>query len=167
TNIINPDVTIITNISMDHTAFLGDSLDKIAKEKAGIIKSGIPVITTSQEDAAMEEIKKKSFGSGCPFYEYGKDFQTHIKTQSVNGIVFDYKGDSLLSDLTIPLTSTLQTENIACAIKAYEILLLMKGLTLKGKKNIVANALSNLAPPARTELTTYKGMKMLFRRQAL
>ncbi len=66
TNIISPILSIITNISFDHTQFLGDTLAKIASEKAGIIKSGIPVVIGEAEDDVREVFSKKAEEAGSP-----------------------------------------------------------------------------------------------------
>ena len=69
TNIIRPDVCIITNISFDHTQFLGDTLAKIAGEKAGIIKKGVPVIYDGNHPEAAEVIRKKAEEMQAPCWE--------------------------------------------------------------------------------------------------
>ena len=66
TNIIQPDLCIITNISFDHTQFLGDTLEKIAGEKAGIIKSGIPVIIGETTPETKPVFTKKAHETGAP-----------------------------------------------------------------------------------------------------
>lgn len=70
TNIIRPDVCIITNISFDHTQFLGDTLAKIAGEKAGIIKSGIPVVigetTPETKPVFLEKHRQRVLPSTLP-----------------------------------------------------------------------------------------------------
>ena len=65
TNIIRPDVCIITNISFDHTQFLGDTLAKIAGEKAGIIKSGIPVVIGETTPETKPVFLEKAQTNGC------------------------------------------------------------------------------------------------------
>lgn len=66
TNIISPDLSIITNISFDHTQFLGDTLDKIAREKAGIIKKGIPVIIGETTPETKPVFSEKAQNEGAP-----------------------------------------------------------------------------------------------------
>lgn len=68
TNIIQPDLCIITNISFDHTQFLGDTLEKIAGEKAGIIKSGIPVIIGETTPETRPVFTKKAHETGAPIF---------------------------------------------------------------------------------------------------
>ena len=66
TNIIMPDMCIITNISLDHTQFLGNTLEKIAKEKAGIIKSGIPVVIGETSTETRTVFQNKAAGTHAP-----------------------------------------------------------------------------------------------------
>src|SRR5512140_754924 len=65
TNVITPRVAIITSLSYDHMAVLGDTLAKIAGEKAGIIKPGVPVVSSSQKQEALEVLEKVSAARGC------------------------------------------------------------------------------------------------------
>jgi dihydrofolate synthase/folylpolyglutamate synthase len=60
TNIVTPVASVITNIEFDHEKWLGETLDKIAEEKAGIIKPGVPVVTTTDEPSALEVIRRKA-----------------------------------------------------------------------------------------------------------
>ncbi len=82
TNVIEPAVVGITNISMDHMNLLGKTLDSIAKEKAGIIKKGIPVITVPQEPLAMKEIKKQANAVKAPLLVTGKDIDFSYRFES-------------------------------------------------------------------------------------
>lgn len=72
TNVIDaPALTVITPVSMDHEGFLGDTLAKIAAEKAGIIKRGVPCIVGPQEDEALEVIEARATALGAPCLIYG------------------------------------------------------------------------------------------------
>jgi dihydrofolate synthase/folylpolyglutamate synthase len=82
TNVIEPAVVGITNISMDHMNLLGNTLDSIAKEKAGIIKKGIPVITVPQDPLAMKEIKKQANAVKAPLLVTGKDIDFSYRFES-------------------------------------------------------------------------------------
>jgi dihydrofolate synthase/folylpolyglutamate synthase len=82
TNVIEPAVVGITNISMDHMNLLGKTLDSIAREKAGVIKKGIPVITVPQEPLAMKEIKKQANAVKAPLLVTGKDIDFSYRFES-------------------------------------------------------------------------------------
>src|SRR5262249_3608778 len=73
TNIVEPDVTVITNIGLDHVHILGDTHSKIAREKAGIIKPGIPVITAAQDRDALEVIRQIAAENEAPLMSVGEE----------------------------------------------------------------------------------------------
>lgn len=73
TNICRPLITIITNIGLDHTHILGDTLEKIATEKAGIIKSTVPVLTWTRQPEARDVIIRRASELNCPLFVGGED----------------------------------------------------------------------------------------------
>src|SRR5262249_40927817 len=74
TNVCRPRVAVITNISFDHTQQLGNTLAKIAREKAGIIKSGVPVVSGVLEDEPRQVIEQVAAATGSPLRQLGDDF---------------------------------------------------------------------------------------------
>jgi folylpolyglutamate synthase/dihydropteroate synthase len=124
TNIITPEISIITNISYDHREFLGGTLKEIAHEKAGIIKRGVPVIASYQEPEAMNVIEKKAEEKDSELYIYGKDFSSVLKREDISEICFDYWSSNalMINDLILPLTGEHQMQNASVAIKAVELL---------------------------------------------
>lgn len=97
TNVIEPEVTVITPVSIDHEQFLGNTLAKIAAEKAGIIKRGVPCIVGPQEDEAMEVIEATATRLGAPLLAYGQHW--HVSTERGRLIYQDERG---LLDLPMP-----------------------------------------------------------------
>jgi len=85
TNIISPMVSVITNIGFDHNQFLGDTLYKIAVEKAGIIKSGIPVVIGETQKEARLVFSRTAREKGCPIRYADKEIQVEYSTQSLKG----------------------------------------------------------------------------------
>jgi dihydrofolate synthase/folylpolyglutamate synthase len=75
TNVLTPLVSVITSISLDHTAVLGESVEKIAFEKAGIIKPGVPVVSGVTDPAARDVIQRVAAENGAPLTQLGTDFQ--------------------------------------------------------------------------------------------
>lgn len=73
TNVVTPVVSVITNVTMDHMAYMGDTVEAIAEHKAGIIKHGVPVVTAAQ-GSALKIIQKKAHKEECRLYTYDKDF---------------------------------------------------------------------------------------------
>ncbi len=121
TNVLLPEVSVITNISYDHREFLGETLKEIAGEKAGIIKTGIPVVSSAQEPGAMEVISRKAEEKGTSLFVHGKDFFSRPKNLDMSGITFDYEGKESLEDLYVPLCGAHQVENASVAIKVLEL----------------------------------------------
>ena len=119
TNIITPELSIVTNISLDHTAILGDTLEKIAAEKAGIFKCSIPAIVGEATESLRGVFEKKANSVGCPLY-FAAD---HKMFDSIELI-----GDTLLYNNTIwgdiesCLTGDCQHLNAATVLLALEIL---------------------------------------------
>lgn len=114
TNIITPMVSVITSISMDHEAFLGDTLAKIATEKAGIIKQNIPVIVDQQNPESLAVIKETAHSLNAPCFI--KDQEWSVTPTATHLIYKDSKGT-----LELPLPSLLgqhQFRNAGLAIAA-------------------------------------------------
>ncbi len=165
TNTISPELTIITKIGRDHEEYLGSSLESIAGEKAGIVKRNAPVITTSQEKGVLNVISKIAVENSSPLYIYGKDFDTTIRKTDSNGTVFDYKGENRLSQIMIPLIGVHQTENAACAIKAWEIMHAWKnenrGGDIRPETRLLKEALKKTKLSGRCEFIKYKGIPVI------
>ena len=124
TNIITPEVSVITGISYDHKEFLGSSLGDIAREKAGIIKKRIPVAVSDQGPEALAVLENKALEQEAQLFLYGRDFASALKKSDVSGICFDYhSGEGLaIQDLALPLPGEYQMQNASLAIKAVELI---------------------------------------------
>jgi dihydrofolate synthase/folylpolyglutamate synthase len=119
TNLIQPLVTVITNVSLDHQEFLGSTLTEIAREKAGIIKGGVPLVTAERKKAALAVIGARCLEVGVPCYRVGR----HIKVRSSGGGTFSYHGLGWqLRNLRTPLAGSHQLYNAATALGALEVL---------------------------------------------
>jgi dihydrofolate synthase/folylpolyglutamate synthase len=123
TNIVIPEVSVITNISYDHSEFLGDTLEQIAREKAGIIKKGVPVVVSSQVPDVVGVIEERAEEIGTVTYFYGREFSSMLREEDISGIYFDYQSSDsfMLHELYLPLTGEHQMENASVAIKAVEL----------------------------------------------
>ncbi|MFT6169700.1 MAG: dihydrofolate synthase/folylpolyglutamate synthase [Celeribacter sp.] len=115
TNVIDkPALTIITPISIDHTQFLGDTIEAIAGEKAGIIKRGVPCVVGPQPEAALEVIERQAMRLGAPLLAYGQHW--HV-TEEHGRLI--YQDETGLRDLPLPnLIGKHQIENAGMAIAA-------------------------------------------------
>ncbi|MEP3123742.1 folylpolyglutamate synthase/dihydrofolate synthase family protein [Nisaea sp.] len=90
TNVIEkPAVSVITPVSMDHMGFLGDTIEKIAFEKAGILKPGVPAVIGPQEPAALAVIEARAAEVGAPLYRYGKEWGV---AEGGDGMLFSSDG---------------------------------------------------------------------------
>lgn len=147
TNVITPCVSIITNVGFDHQEFLGTSLAAISREKAGIIKRGVPVITGAKQPIVQSVIKTTAYALGAPLRMLGKDFV--IKKGSPQS--FHYQGKTRgFRDLILPLIGDHQRENAALALAALEVLE-ERGL-LELKENEVREGLMATSWPGRAEI---------------
>jgi len=121
TNLIEPEVSVITPIGLDHKEFLGRNLKEIALEKAGIIKKGIPVVSASQEPPALEVIENRAKEASSRLFLEGRDFESVLRGHYPDGIVIDYRSPySELKDIKVSLRGRHQAQNSALAIRAVE-----------------------------------------------
>ncbi|MBN1450339.1 MAG: bifunctional folylpolyglutamate synthase/dihydrofolate synthase [Anaerolineales bacterium] len=119
TNIVMPRVSVITSLSLDHTLVLGDTLAQIAGEKAGIIKPGVPVVSASQKDEALEVLVRIADERGCDLTLVGRDVEFKSLSHSLDGQAFQLSTFNLPPlHLTIPLLGIHQAENAAVAYAA-------------------------------------------------
>ncbi len=161
TNIVTPLISIITNISLEHTDVLGHTIEEIAFEKAGIIKQGKPLITAAEDQRALAVFKKRCQELDCPYYRVfppreaaeQPDNQrpvSMIKQITEDGQYFDYYGfDSEQPDLFISLRGKYQLLNATTALAAVE-LLGEDGFTVS--RAAILKGLAETSWPGRLEL---------------
>jgi dihydrofolate synthase/folylpolyglutamate synthase len=118
TNVCNPLVSVITNIGLEHTAYLGHTLTAVAEEKAGIIKQGGVCITGATQQRVADHLASICRRKKARFYRLGKDFE--IIRRKDGG--FDYLGiNRRISGLSIALAGGHQLANAALALAALEV----------------------------------------------
>jgi len=122
TNIITPKVSVITSLSYDHTAVLGDTLTLIAGEKAGIIKQGVPVVSSPQKGEALAVLERVAKLRGSVLTLIGRDVKFEFLESSLDGQKFILHHLSFI----IPLLGSHQVENAATAYAA----LLASGISI-------------------------------------
>lgn len=113
TNVVDPVVSIITSISLDHTEHLGDTVEKIAAEKAGIVKPGRPVV--SGAGAGAEVVRRAAEAAGAPLWELGEEVRYGAE---VGGSVWVETPTGKLSGLRPAMIGSFQHANIALAVGA-------------------------------------------------
>ena len=149
TNVVEkPLACIITSISRDHTEYLGDTLEAIAGEKAGIIKAGVPVIYDASQPGPASVIAAKAKEMGSPAWPMGPSFY-EMKTQSREGITFTfaYPGGEK-AELAIPYVAKYQMMNASLAFYMMHILQDVHDIP----KNVLAEGLSKIKWPCRMEM---------------
>lgn len=145
TNIIEaPLLSIITGIALDHTAFLGDTVEKIAQEKAGIIKKGCPVLFGGQDEIVARVIKRRADEQTADFYavDYSKLYSLNT---SLDGSCFSF-GER--ENVKISLLGAYQPRNAAIVISAVDIL----KKTIKITEEALYEGLAKASWPARFEV---------------
>lgn len=149
TNVVEkPLACIITSISRDHTEYLGDTLEAIAGEKAGIIKAGVPVIYDASQPGPASVIAAKAKEMGSPAWPKEPSFY-EMKTQSREGITFTfaYPGGEK-AELAIPYVAKYQMMNASLAFYTMHILQDVHDIP----KNVLAEGLSKIKWPCRMEM---------------
>lgn len=148
TNIIDTSIlSVITGISLDHTAFLGDTVEKIAAEKAGIIKDGIPLLFGGEDESAARVISGVALERKADFFR--PDYK-QIKNlySTIRGTTFEYKGKGV----KLNLLGLYQPRNASLVLEAVEIL---KKTGMQISDSAVAQGLENARWPARFEIINH------------
>jgi dihydrofolate synthase/folylpolyglutamate synthase len=146
TNVIDPLLTLITPISLEHQQYLGKTLLRIAGEKAGIIKPGRPLLTTARQPRVIELFGRKCRELRAPFYAFGKEFwgkQAGPRLMDFKGVRHRWEG------LRLGLAGSHQVLNASLALGAAEILM-EEGFTLDEDR--VREGLAGAQWPGRLEL---------------
>jgi len=151
TNVLDPLVSVITLIELEHTAFLGNTIAEVAGEKAGIIKTGKPLILAKQSNEALEVFRKKTQEKNSPLLYFPEIAELSNVRVTRNGTDFTltFKSERPLFinplNLSIPIPGKVQAENAALAIAA------LKTAFPQTDENSVRKGLENFNIPARFE----------------
>jgi len=133
TNIITPALSIITNISLEHKLYLGNTISEITREKGGIIKKGVPVVTGVTQKNAISALTSIAKSQSAPFYRFGDSFRIRRNRNSS----FNYFGiDHVWRHIQTGLIGKHQINNAALVLAACELLIKNHlDLTLKNIKD--------------------------------
>jgi dihydrofolate synthase/folylpolyglutamate synthase len=145
TNIIKPVVSAITNISLEHQAFLGPRLIDIAGEKAGIIKKGVDTVTAATQPSVIRLFEGMCTEKNAPFWRLGRD----VRYRSTGSGLSYYGIKHTFRDLDVSLKGSYQKRNIALAIAIIE-LLEKKGFKISSKD--IKEGLKETVWPGRMHL---------------
>ncbi len=155
TNVITPEVSVITNVSLEHQAYLGATIKEIAREKAGIIKRTVPVITGSLDQQAEGVVMERAAELECPVLRLGREFRIHPGREGT----FDYSGPFFrMRGLRFGLAGEHQLENAATAISAVET---MNEREVDVPEEAVRSGLAETDWPARGEFLRKGGVTVL------
>ena len=125
TNLITPELSIITNIGLDHVKFLGDTMEKIAGEKAGIIKPDIPVVIGETQTETHQVFKDKATECQSPIYFADQIFdcnKIHIESNIVQKFDIWKNSELYMEAMEIPLMGNYQQKNLTTVICALDLL---------------------------------------------
>jgi dihydrofolate synthase/folylpolyglutamate synthase len=158
TNVLDPLVSVITNVSLEHTDVLGKTIEKVAFEKAGIIKPGRPLITGAWDRKAVDLIWATANKRRAPFYMMQREVRRRSNAVTVEGQTFSiYTDRESYMRLFTPMMGEFQQENAAVAVLAAEILG-ESGLRISPEN--IRGGLAKAVVPCRMELFG-KGPKIL------
>ena len=160
TNVCQPILTGITTIGLDHVALLGDTLEAIAEQKAGIIKQGIPLVTGHIVPEALTVIDRIAEGKDAPRIAYGRDYQVRHQESVVTGEVFDYTSAVRKGCFQTGLLGLHQIENAGMAIALLDTFCQEDGRALPAN-TLVAKALEETRWPGRLEVLSSEPMMIL------
>ena len=159
TNIVEPSVSVITSISLDHVATLGDTIEKIAHEKAGIIKRGVPVIVAPQaERDAIEVFRQVAETADAPIIEVQNVFTWQKIRSDLSGQSFAVNGMGRSYELWTRLLGDYQLENAVTAVAA------INALTDAGflvSEDSIVRGLRDVRWAGRLEVVEHKGRRVV------
>lgn len=160
TNVCQPILTGITTIGLDHVALLGDTLEAIAEQKAGIIKQGTPLVTGRIAPEALAVIDRIAEGKDAPRLAYGTDYQVRHQESVVTGEVFDYTSAVRQGRFQTSLLGLYQIENAGMAIALLDTFCQEDGREL-ASNDFLGQALEEASWPGRLEIVSRDPLMIL------
>ena len=162
TNIIHPQISVITNLSLEHTDYLGSTIKDLAREKGGIIKENTPLVTAVSQPSCLTVLKQIAKDRSAPFHQYKHDFSMR-KTPGKPSYI--YQGlFQTIKELIKPLPGDHQKENLSLALAASELLFEKckgKDLRYNLSTDLVKKGLSITKWPGRLEVVMEKPLIIL------
>ncbi len=150
TNVILPLVSVLTNVSLDHMDYLGNTKEEIARVKAGIIKPKIPIVTAEASAEIVKIFQQRADENCSVLYSIGRDFIVKKETCDIHGTVFSYQfNHKLFTGIKTPLLGAHQVMNSSLAITAC---LLLKEVGFIISDENIYQGLANTFWPGRLEI---------------
>ena len=160
TNVCQPILTGITTIGLDHVVLLGDSLEAIAEQKAGIIKQGVPLVTGHIVPEALSVIDQIAKAKEAPRLAYGEDYQVSHHESVETGEIFDYSSSVRQGRFQTGLLGLHQVENAGMALALLDSYCKETGQELPDNA-LVAQALEETSWPGRLEVVSREPLMIL------
>ena len=160
TNVCQPILTGITTIGLDHVTLLGDSLEAIAEQKAGIIKQGVPLVTGNIVPEGLAVINQIAKAKEAPRLVYGEDYQVSHQGSVETGEVFDYSSSLRQGRFQTGLLGLHQIENAGMALALLDSYCQATGRELPDNA-LVAQALEETRWPGRLEVVSREPLMIL------
>ena len=160
TNVCQPILTGITTIGLDHIALLGDSLEAIAEQKAGIIKQGIPLVTGRIAPEALAVIDSIAATKNAPRIRYDRYYQVSHQKSVVTGEIFDYASAVRQGSFQTGMLGLHQIENAGMAIALLDTFCQEDGREL-ASNHLLAQALEETSWPGRLEVVSRDPLMIL------
>ena len=150
TNIVTPAVSVITQIDFDHEAYLGHSIEQIAFEKAGIIKRGIPVVTSAEDTVALEVIRRRAAELSAPIVEIDRAYCVELLASDIRGsrAQISSRENDFDATISVPLPGKFQVRNAVTALATVR-LLAQNGVKISDAQ--IADGIANVRWPGRLE----------------
>ena len=122
TNVIHPEVSAITSISLDHTKILGDTVEKIAAEKGGIIKQGVPVVVSYQQEKVHDVLRSIARKNSSEYVNVSKRYSVKSTDTELTGQTIEVCSNNYVRNFKLPLIGSHQVENTAIAVGVVDAL---------------------------------------------
>jgi dihydrofolate synthase/folylpolyglutamate synthase len=146
TNVVAPECTVITRISLEHTTYLGTTIPEIASEKAGVIKPGVAVVTAEHNPEAMGVFEEMTARSSSPIRLVGRDIRWRLLAETLESTTIEIER---LGAIRIPLLGAYQGENAAMA---YGAAIASRERGMKLKDSSIVAGLERVRWPGRLEI---------------
>ncbi len=154
TNSLESDVAVVTNVSLEHTRVLGDTVAAIAREKAAIIKQGAHAVTAAQDPEALVVIESRARDVGAPLLRVGREIGVEIVRENLEGQdvrLWHGQAPELSLDVHLPLPGAFQALNAACA---FGMALALRERDVSVPDDSLRIGLGNVRVPGRLEIVS-------------
>lgn len=162
TNPFQSTITAITSISIDHKKTLGDTIEKIAAEKAGIIKKHVPMVISKLKPSALEVILKVADANFAPTYVYDEDYFVSNVRMTDQGTVFDYSFPEMninYKDIAVNLLGHHQSLNAGVALTSFLLYLQIRGIPVN--EELIREGLTKVTWSGRMQIINFEPLTIL------